>query len=119
MGIPAEQALLARDLVARASAPVAVSDLVVAETYFALLHHYSVPHSDAVNALAALLSDPRVEGSGVALAVLTNSEANAPKAKPGLIDRLIHADYSQQSLDVATFDPDFARLRGATLVERK
>ena len=47
-GVPTEQATAAREFVAASPSPVVISDLVIAETYFALRHHYEVPHADAV-----------------------------------------------------------------------
>ena len=108
---PAEQAEAARTFVATSSSPVAISDLVVAESYFALRHHYSVPHSDAVQALLALLSDNRVHSTGVARAVLADGNTQrTAKSQPGLIDRLVHADYRRDSLPIVTFDRAFGKL---------
>ena len=113
-GQPPSQAEAARALVASAAAPVAISDLVVAETYFALRHHYAVPHAEAVRALHALLSDDRIRSSGIARAVLAGAVAQgASKSQPGLLDRLIHADYARDDLQLVTFDRELARLGGA------
>lgn len=116
--VPAEQAEAARDFVASSPSPVAISDLVVAETYFALRHHYDVPPAEALRALFALLSDPRVRGTGVARAVLADTAAqSSARSNPGLIDRLIHADYDREGLPVLTFDRPLARLPGAELLQ--
>lgn len=116
-GVPHDQAEAARALVASASAPVVVSDLVVSETYFALRHHYAVPHAEAVRELHALLADPRIRGSGVARAVLAQgSTRNASKSQPGLFDRLVHAEYARDELPLMTFDRGLARLQGTRLV---
>ena len=113
-GQPPSQAEAARALVASAAAPVAISDLVVAETYFALRHHYAVPHAEAVRALHALLSDDRIRSSGIARAVLAGAVAQgASKSQPGLLDRFIHADYARDDLQLVTFDRELARLGGA------
>ena len=94
--------------------PAAVSDLVVGEAYFALRHHYRVPHADALRALRALLGDARIETTGVAREVLAAAlEADSP---PGFMDRLIHGDYRRDGVPVMTFDRAAARLPGATLV---
>ncbi|HEY5441835.1 MAG TPA: PIN domain-containing protein [Gemmatimonadaceae bacterium] len=116
-GTPPHQAETARGLLASAQEPVTLSDLVVGETYFALRHHYAVPHADAVRPLTALLSDPRVRGSGVARAVLAEASSRGPaKSRPGLIDRLIHADYGRDDLQLVTFDRDLARIPGVRLL---
>jgi predicted nucleic acid-binding protein len=92
----------------------AVSDLVVGETYFALRHHYRVPHGKALGALEGLLGDPRVRPTGVARAVL--AAMPGAEAAPGLMDRLIHGDYRRDGADVVTFDQHGARLAGARLL---
>ncbi len=119
-GAPDDQAEAARLLVTTAAQPIAVSDLVVSETYFALRHHYAVPHTEAVAAIAALLGDPRIRGTGSAHAVLRAlpSEGGTPP-RPGLIDRLIHADYGSHDVAVATFDRDLGRLDGVRLMTGK
>ena len=118
VGIPADQARKAREMIASADAPVTISDLVVSETYFALRHHYSVPHGEAVRALAGLLADSRIQGSGVATALMAEVAAlrGSAATKPGVMDRLIHADYARDSLDLVTFDRDLARLPNARLL---
>ena len=118
IGAPRDQADLARDLVASSPTPVVISDLVVGETYFALRHHYGVPHAEAVRAIHALLTDARVRASGNAPAILRELSMLTGRPRPGLIDRLIHADYAQEVLDVATFDQDFAKLPNARLITR-
>lgn len=114
MGVPAEQAEKARAAIASADAPVAISDLVVSETYFALRHHYAVPHGEALRALGALLADKRIQGNGIAPSVLaqvaTLRGANA--TRPGFMDRLIHAEYTVAAIELVTFDRDLARLPG-------
>ena len=113
-GEPPAQAETARSLVASAATPVAISDLVIGETYVALRHHYAVPHAEAVRVLHALLSDSRIRASGVARAVLAEaSSRGASKSQPGLLDRLIHADYARDDLQLVTFDRERARLEGA------
>ena len=116
-GAPSDQAESARTLVATAKEPVAISDLVVSELYFALRHHYDVSHTDAVRAIDALLADPRLRGSGIAPAVLrTAATPGTPKPRPGLIDSLIHANYESDGLELVTFDRDLARLPGVRLL---
>lgn len=93
---------------------VAVSDMVVAESYFALRHHYNVPHGRAVAALSALLSDARIRPTGVAAKVL--AQVVGKESSPGLMDRLIHAGYQADDITTLTFDRSAARLPGAQLV---
>jgi hypothetical protein len=65
---------------------VGVSDLVAGETYFALRHHYRVPHAEAVGALRALLSDSWLSPLGEAREVLASLGEREGGA--GLMDRL-------------------------------
>ena len=112
VGEPAEQAEVARRMVdEQPSGACAISDIVVGEAYFALRHHYVVPHARAVGALSALLGDPRVRATGVArhaLARMSGKESGA-----GLMDRLIHGGYEQEDIAMVTFDRAAARLPGA------
>lgn len=115
VGAPAHQAQAARRLFeSQPVASVALSDIVVGETYFALLHHYDVPHAKAIAALSALLSDPRVRSTGVARRVLAH--ASVRDTGPGLMDRLIHAGYQRDDAALLTSDRAAARLPGARLI---
>ena len=117
VGEPAEQAQAAQRLLEAGRAandPAALSDLVVGETYFALRHHYLVPHARAVTALRALVTDPRLRPTGVAPEVLESLPGN--DTAPGLMDRLIHGDYERGGIELRTFDRAAARLPGAQLI---
>jgi predicted nucleic acid-binding protein len=115
IGVPTEQADAARRaLDAQPRSSVAVSDLVVGESYFALRHHYQVPHARAVAALSALLADSRIRATGVAAQVLAQLPAREPNQ--GLMDHLIHANYRNDEFDTLTFDKSAARLPGARLL---
>ena len=87
-----------------------VSDLVVAEAYFALHTHYAVPKRGAVEALLALLQSgvvcPDPDGSST-----TALEAIAAgPATPGFVDRLIHAQYLRAAARVVSFERAFRKL---------
>ena len=56
-GVPAKHADAARTMLTASRETICISDLVVSETYFALRHHYAVPHADAAHAMAALLDE--------------------------------------------------------------
>lgn len=117
VGVPVDQAEAARRaLEGQSRGSVAVSDLVIAESYFALRHHYDVPHGRAVAALSALLSDARIRSTGVAAQVLT--QVAGKESNPGLIDRLIHAGYGVDDIGMLTFDRAAARLPDAKLIGR-
>jgi len=116
-GVPAKHADAARTMLTSSRETICISDLVVSETYFALRHHYAVPHADAAHAMAALLDDPRVQCTGVAKRVVRDATARAmPRSAPGLMDQLILADYRANQCTVATFDRELAKADGAQLV---
>ena len=85
-----------------------VSDLVISEAYFALQHHYKIPKPEALQLLSDFLSDSGITSTGVATTIMATP--NLATAKPGFLDRLIHA----QALDVAeellTFEKASSRL---------
>lgn len=116
VGEPAAQAESARRVLEQEAArePVTISDIVVGETYFALRHHYAVPHAKAIAALRALLADRRVRATGAARQVL--DAAPERDSGPGLMDRLIHAGYARDGSVLLTFDRAAARLPGVRLV---
>ncbi|MFN8581401.1 MAG: hypothetical protein U0163_10545 [Gemmatimonadaceae bacterium] len=118
IGEPAAQCdAIHRFLGERAAAgeePAQISDLVVGETYFALRHHYQVPHAKAVAAIRALLADPRIHPSGVAAEVMRR--LGVSESAPGLMDRLIHGDYLASGAVLLTLDKDAARLNRAKLI---
>ncbi len=112
-GEPAPLADAARALLERAesrSERLLVSDLVIAESFHALRHHFGVPAQDAARFLATLLADPAIEGEGAA--TLLASAAEAVEA-PGFIDRLILAHAARHGATLRTFDSKLATLAGA------
>ena len=115
VGEPVDQALTAQGAIEGAPrGSIVVSDLVIGESYFALRHHYEVPHRKAIAALAAMVSDPRIRCMGVAgrvLAAMLDRESGA-----GLMDRLIHGGYEVEDMTLLTFDRGAARLPGAQLL---
>ena len=119
-GVPEDLAERARALLATAEEPVQVSDLVVSETWFALRHHYAVPHAEALRALLALLSDERVQATGVAVSALDDA-LNQPhsRAAVSFMDRLIRTDYSHHDTQLVTFDRALGRLDGVRYLGRE
>ena len=81
---------------------LAVSDQVVAETYFALHHHYEVPKQEALDTLKEFLEAPEIVALGMAQTVL--AEAKLGRANPGFADRLIHADYLASTAGMLSFE---------------
>ena len=105
----AEAAVKELDRRTAKSETLAVSDLVVAETYFALQHHYEVPKQEALDTLKEFLEAPEVIGLGVAPTVL--AEAKLARANPGFVDRLIHADYLASTTGMLSFEKAARKLR--------
>lgn len=85
-----------------------VSDLVAGEAYFALRYHYEVPKQLALDKLREFMGSPEVEPTGQALSIL--AQPNLGKAKPGFVDRMIHAQYLQTASCMMTFEKAAAKL---------
>jgi predicted nucleic-acid-binding protein len=111
LGEPAEQAQRATaylDELARRGAKAAVSDLVVAETYFALQHHYGVPKKEALAALRAMFADGEIGAQGVAADILATE--GLASAKPEFIDRLILGGYTATGGTMVTVEKAAGKL---------
>ena len=95
-----------------------VSDLVVAEVYFALQHHYAVPKAEALMLITNFLNEKGIQSVGAAASVL--AVPNLAKAKPGFVDRLIHPEYTQQSAnEMLSFEIPATRLPGVRVLTVK
>jgi predicted nucleic acid-binding protein len=119
VGLPAPQASTALTYVKEvrlAGRRVVVSDLVVSEAYFALHFHYGVPKTEAVAALRELLGSGLIEPADGPAVIEVLAEAARSSAKPGFVDRLIHAQYERLPADMATFERAAARLPGTTVL---
>lgn len=104
-GQPADLAAVALDRVEEHAARgdrFVVSDLVASESYFALQHHYGLSKAAALTALDALFRVNGVDASGAAARTLR--VPSLERAKPGFVDRLIHADYESQTERMLTFE---------------
>jgi predicted nucleic acid-binding protein len=111
IGLPEDQAQRAHtylDGIARRGDQPVVSDLVIAEAYFALQHHYSVPKKEALQALRQMLEAGEIASTGTAADVL--SLTNLATAKPGFVDRMIHSAYTADRGAMATFEQAAAKL---------
>ncbi len=91
----------------------AVSDLVVSETYFALQYHYEVPKQIALDKLREFLESPEIAPLGESLTILQQS--NLGKAKPGFVDRVIHAEYLRKAAAMVTFEKAAGKLAGVSI----
>jgi len=91
-----------------------ISDLVISEAYFALQFHFKVPKAEALSALASMLSTGEISATGQAGKVLT--QPALATAKPGFVDRLIHASYIAAEGTMATFEKSAAKLPKVTVL---
>jgi predicted nucleic acid-binding protein len=116
IGEPRVQMQIARRRIERAliaGEEVVVTDLVIAEAFHALRHHYGVPEAVALGQLREFL------GSGIAnVDPIGAREALEPESKGrvGVVDRLIVARHRALGATTATFDRRQARLDGGVLL---
>lgn len=90
-----------------------VSELVLAEAYYALQHHYGYTKVDALAALTEFTHHPAICVSVFAQKTLTLS--NLSSTKPGFVDRLIHGASETAGTSLVTFEKS-ARNLANTLV---
>jgi predicted nucleic-acid-binding protein len=111
LGVPAAQARVARNALMQARRigdDVIITDTVVGEAYFALLHHYGMPEAEVLAALGTLLA------SGVVFPEPSTVLTAFPKAgATDFMDRLIHARHQALRATTLTFDKRMGRLSGA------
>ncbi len=91
-----------------------ISDLVLAESYFACQTHYEVPKQQVLDGMQQLFSDPLFVLSPHAGRIL--SRPGLGSAKPGFIDRLIHAEYTGGGGHLVTFEKSAGRLPGSSIL---
>lgn len=93
-----------------------ISDLVVTEVYFALQHHYGVPKPEALELLSRILDEKGIQSTGAAAGILRLP--NLANAKPGFVDRLIHAGYAGNSAaETIFFEKSARRLPGMRVLK--
>ena len=117
IGQPADQAQRAvafLEETARRGDRAVVSDLVVAESYFALQYHYGVPKKEALLALRRMFGDGEIEPQGVASEVLATD--GLASAKPGFVDRLIQGAYVSAGGSMATFEKACGKLKSVRVL---
>ena len=117
LGQPADQAARAvafLDRLSRGGHHAVVSDLVVAEAYFALQHHYDVSKKDVLLGLQRLFADGEIEPLGAAAEVL--AAAGLASAKPGFVDRLIHGAYAGAADEMVTFEKAAGKLKSVRVL---
>ena len=92
-----------------------VSDTVVAETYYALQHHYGKTKDEAVQALKAISADGSVAFSSAFASVI--SLPKLATANPGFLDRVLAEDYRLRGCMTISCEKSFRRLANAEVVE--
>ncbi len=93
-----------------------VSDWVLAEAYYALQHHYKASKKDTLAALRSFLATPGVEGTGDVAGVIATPRLES--AKPGFIDRVIHANYLRSGVEeMVTFEKAAAKLPAVRVLQ--
>lgn len=93
--------------------PMEVCDLVLAEAYFALLHHYGFSKPDALAAILSFSRHPAIAVSDYAQTAL--ALPGIATANPGFVDRLIHGFSRSAGRVMVTFEKA-ARTLPETLV---
>lgn len=117
-GQPQDLAEAARHYLAeveQSGAKVFVSNLVVLEAYFACQHHYGMPKAAVLAGLHTLLSMPTLVVHPYLLPLL--AAEGLASAKPGFLDRLIHAEARAARLPLVTFEKAATRLPFTHLLE--
>lgn len=99
----------------RAGDRILVSDMVLAEVYFALQHHYGVSKREALEGFRELLAASGVESTrGMAKVLAT---PNLESAKPGFIDRVIYRNYLGSGAErMATFEKAGSKMSGVVVL---
>jgi len=118
-GEPEEQARATRDFLRTSihqGMRIVVSDLVISEAYFALVTHYGISKREAVDGLLEMLERGVVHPCPGACSVEVLRAMKASGQKPGLVDRLIHAEYSSLPAGMATFERASRKLTGAIVL---
>ena len=116
IGEPRAQAEVVRRRIERALVAgerVVVTDLVVAEAFHALRHHYDVPQTVAVSRLQEFFRAGVVQVDPVEAAEALGQGA---RGHAGVVDRLIVARHRALGATTATFDRRQARLEGGVLL---
>jgi len=91
-----------------------MDDLVVAEVYFALQHHFGKTKAEALSSIAAFLNEPGFVFSPEAVKLLR--KPGLDKADPGFVDRLIHAAYEKSAVPMLTCERAAVKLANTKVI---
>lgn len=92
-----------------------VSDLVAAESYYAIQHHYGKTKEEALDALRNLSSGESISFSPGFLKAI--STPNIHKASPGFVDRMLSADYGGRGQMTLSCEKSFRHLPNTEVIE--
>ena len=91
-----------------------VSDLVAAESYYAIQHHYGKSKEEALDALRSFSS-----GDGISFSQNFEAAINKPnihKASPGFVDRMLVSGYGENGQITLSCEKSFRRLPGTEVI---
>lgn len=91
-----------------------VSDLVAAESYYAIQHHYGKSKEEALDALRSFSS-----GDGILFSQNFEAAINTPnihKASPGFVDRMLVSGYGENGQITLSCEKSFRRLPGTEVI---
>jgi predicted nucleic-acid-binding protein len=117
-GSPPKQFVLARQKVDETldqRRALIVSDLVIAETYFALQYHFEVPKKEALEQIRAFLLSGIVESSSGSVCFYVIQNVHSYKA--GFVDQLICGQFLSSCEEIFSFDQALAALPRVTILK--
>lgn len=85
-----------------------VSDLVAAESYYAIQHHYGKTKEEALDALRSFSSGEGISFSQNFAAAIDTP--NIHKASPGFVDRILVSGYGERGQITLSCEKSFRRL---------
>ena len=91
-----------------------VSDLVAAESYYAIQHHYGKSKEEALDALKSFSS-----GDGISFSQNFEAAINTPnihKASPGFVDRMLVSGYGEKGQITLSCEKSYRRLPGTEVI---
>lgn len=86
----------------------AVSDIVAAETYYALQHHYNKTKEESLAALTALSGGEGISFSPDFMTAIKTP--NIHKASPGFVDRMLVSGYTSRGQVTLSCERSFRKL---------
>lgn len=92
-----------------------VSDVVVAETYYALQYHYGFTKAEAIADLRQIAETVGFEFSPSAKSAL--SLPRADKASPGIVDRILAGEYLSRDATTLSCERDFRKLPRTEVIQ--